>query len=152
MKKFVVHLNYYATVDVEVMAENEEEAKTKAEKKCIDPSGFDFSLNERSVLDSVEVDLEALTGSLKETVRRYAEDHQGAAMAVRRSVKCEVSEVWNGSGYVAVQDTVSGLSWDALREVLLVSFEHSEDMEFDELADTDRYAIADMVLHVAGTV
>ena len=44
------------------------------------------------------------------------------------------------------------MSWDALREVLLVSFEHSEDMEFEELADIDRYAIADMVLHVAGTV
>ena len=144
MKKYVVHLNYYATIDVEVMAENEEEAKTKAEQKCFDPSEFDFSLNERSVLDSEEVDLEA--------VRRYGEDHQGAAMAVRRSVKCEVSEVWNGSGYVAVQDTVSGLSWDALREVLLVSFENSEDMEFDELADIDRYAIADMVLHVAGSV
>ena len=152
MKKYVVHLNYYATIDVEVMAENEEEAKAKAEQKCFDPSEFDFSLNERSVLDSEEVDLEALTASLKEAVRRYGEDHQGAAMAVRRSVKCEVSEVWNGSGYVAVQDTVSGLSWDALREVLLVSFENSEDMEFDELADIDRYAIADMVLHVAGTV
>lgn len=152
MKKYVVHFNYYATVDVEVLAENEEEAKAQAEQKCIDPRLFDFSLNERTVLDAEEVDLEGLTSALVEKVKQYAEEHQGAALIVRRTVQCEVSEVWNGSEYAAVYDTVYSLSWDAKKQALMVAFANSDEMEFDDLTDIDRYAIADMVLQVPGAV
>ena len=36
MKKYVVHYNYYATVDVEVFAESEEEAMQKADQVCVE--------------------------------------------------------------------------------------------------------------------
>lgn len=147
MKKYVVHYNYYATVDVEVFAESEEEAKEKADQVCVDPHDYDFSLNEQSIIDTQDgIDLAAMTKELIDHVRRYMAEHSGEPMPVGHYVFCEVSSTWNGAEYVPVRDAVTGLVWNEDIQSLVVSFEKCEDMNLDELADIDQYYLAKTVL------
>ena len=147
MKKFVVHYNYYATIDVEVLAENEEEAKAKADQVSPDPNDFDFSLNERTVIDKEEgIDLPALTDALCDRVREYVTSNQTGFMPILFHLSVEVSSDWNGKAYVPERDRVVSLSLDETGKGVLVSFEHSERMALDELRDMDQYYIAVGVL------
>ena len=147
MKKFVIHYNYYATIDVEVLAENEEEAKAKADQITPDPGDFDFTLNEQTVIDQMDgIDLPALTDQLRSRVKEYIERHQSAFMPIHFHLTAEVDSEWNGKAYVPIRDNVISLSLDATGEEVLVSFEDSERMALDDLSDIDQYSIAVTVL------
>lgn len=147
MKKFVVHYNYYATIDVEVLAENEEEAKAKADQISIDPRDYDFCLNERSVIDVEDgVDLATMFKEIIARVKRYMADHSNKPMPFAHHVTCDVDSIWNGAAYVSVRDAATGLAWNENEQSLVVSFEQNEAMKMDELSDIDQYYIAKSVL------
>lgn len=52
MKKFVIHYNYYATVDVTVLANSKEEAIEKADQIEFDNNDFELDFESREVLES----------------------------------------------------------------------------------------------------
>ena len=47
MKKFVIHYNYYATVDVTVLANSKEEAIEKADQIEFDNNDFELDFESR---------------------------------------------------------------------------------------------------------
>ena len=121
MKKFVIHYNYYATINVEVLAENEEEAKAKANQITPDPSDFDFTLNEQTVIDQMDgIDLPALTDQLRSRVKEYIERHQSAFMPLHFHLTAEVDSEWHGKTYVPIRANVVSLSLDATGNDVLV--------------------------------
>ena len=52
MKKFLVHYNYYATVDVVVLANSKEEAIEKADQIEFDNNDFELNFESREVFES----------------------------------------------------------------------------------------------------
>ena len=52
MKKFIVHYNYYATVDVTVLANSKEEAIEKADQIEFDNNDFELDFKSREVFES----------------------------------------------------------------------------------------------------
>ena len=147
MKKYVVHYNYYATIDVEVFAENEEEAKEKADQVCVDPRYYDFSLNEQSIVDTEDgIDLPSMITKLTDRVKRYMSEHPDVPMPVGHYILCEVCSTWTGAEYVPVRDTVTGLIWNEDDQSLVVSFKNHGDMNLDELAEIDQYYLVKNVL------
>ena len=52
MKKFLVHYNYYATVDVVVLANSKEEAIEKADQIEFDNNDFELDFESREVFES----------------------------------------------------------------------------------------------------
>lgn len=52
MKKFIVHYNYYATVDVTVLANSKEEAIEKADQIEFDNNDFELDFESRDVFES----------------------------------------------------------------------------------------------------
>ena len=78
MKKYTIHYNYYATIDVEVLAENEEEAKLKADLVEVDANDYDFSLKEQSVVDVEDGEAARLCRCVVAvTVGKVRVEHQG---------------------------------------------------------------------------
>ena len=148
MKKYTIHYNYYATIDVEVLAENEEEAKLKADLVEVDANDYDFSLNEQSVVNVEDgVDLENMTRKLVVRVKQYAVDHAGEPLPLRHlHLLCDVNSVWNGSDYEVERDQAADVTWNESEQSLVVSFDHTEPMNLDELRDIDQYYMAKSVL------
>lgn len=52
MKKILVHYNYYATVDVVVLANSKEEAIEKADQIEFDNNDFELDFESREVFES----------------------------------------------------------------------------------------------------
>lgn len=55
MKKFVIHYNYYATVDVTVLANSKEEAIEKADQIEFDNNDFELDFESREAFDEGDV-------------------------------------------------------------------------------------------------
>ena len=60
MKKFIVHYNYYATVDVTVLANSKEEA-IKADQIEFDNNDFELDFESREVFESEDATSNKIT-------------------------------------------------------------------------------------------
>lgn len=61
MKKFVIHYNYYATVDVTVLTNSKEEAIEKADQIEIDNNDFELDFGSREVFESEDATSKGIT-------------------------------------------------------------------------------------------
>ena len=61
MKNFVIHYNYYATVDVTVLANSKEEAIEKADQIEIDNNDFELDFGSREVFESEDATSKGIT-------------------------------------------------------------------------------------------
>lgn len=61
MKKFVIHYNYYATVDVTVLANSKEEAIEKADQIELDNNDFELDFESREVFESEDATSKGIT-------------------------------------------------------------------------------------------
>ena len=61
MKKFVIHYNYYATVDVTVLANSKEEAIEKADQIEFDNNDFELDFESREVFESEDATSKGMT-------------------------------------------------------------------------------------------
>ena len=61
MKKFVIHYNYYATVDVTVLANSKEEAIEKADQIEFDNNDFELDLECREFFESEDATSKGIT-------------------------------------------------------------------------------------------
>ena len=64
MKKFVIHYNYYATVDVTVLANSKEEAIEKADQIEFDNNDFELDFESREVFESEDATSKEIIASL----------------------------------------------------------------------------------------
>lgn len=61
MKKFVIHYNYYATVDVTVLANSKEEAIEKADQIEFDNNDFELDFESREAFESEDATSKGIT-------------------------------------------------------------------------------------------
>ena len=61
MKKFVIHYNYYATVDVTVLANSKEDAIEKADQIEFDNNDFELDFESREVFESEDATSKGIT-------------------------------------------------------------------------------------------
>lgn len=93
-KIFTVHRNYYATFDVQVVAETEEEAIEKADKifQDVNPSEFYFTDNSTEVIDTKPAD--DFDTLFEEAVKhiRFVTENDGDTMLLSIDVRVSVKE------------------------------------------------------------
>ena len=74
MRKYVIHYNYFATADVTVLANSEEEAIKKTEQIEIPNDEFYLEYDNKEVCESEEVpDLQELIDKADAIIRKFDE-------------------------------------------------------------------------------
>lgn len=146
-KLFTVHRNCYATLDIEVAAETEEEAMKIARQRFenIPGNAYDFSENEISIIDTQDApDVDDLI----EKVVEMMTDEQLGSVSVSVDVHHTSTEYFGGrvAGEIEVLDRTSELYIDD--GMLMISYENDYDSErvlddepLDELATEDQIRI-----------
>lgn len=153
-KLFTVHRNCYATIDIEVLAESEEEAMRKASERFdnILATEYDFTENEVSVIDTKDApDIDDLIEKVIKRIRRRKDSYLSLSDSI--GVTHMQDEYWGGRqcGEHEVVDYVSALYIDD--DQLYVEYERDydsdheqEDESIDELSEEDQMKILLSVL------
>lgn len=118
MNKYRFHFNYYATADVEILANSIEEAIDKVDKITVPNEEFHYTLNERSVIEQTEVpDLSALI--------KQAEDILKANDAFQLDPwPFATLQIWNGEDTVGRTEPIESIYWDEELEEIGFETEH----------------------------
>ena len=146
-KIFTVHRNCYATIDIEVAAETEEEAMKIARQRFDNIPGnyYDFTENEVSIIDTQDApDVDKLI----EKVVEMMSDEQLGSVSVSVDVHHTSYEYFGGrvAGEIAVLDRTSELYIDD--GMLMISYENDygserilDDEPLGELSIEDQISI-----------
>ena len=150
MKKYTIHYNFYATIDVEVLADSEEEAKNKARNMDFDKEkDLDLELNEETVLE-VE-DIGSLTGIIEK-----AEDIVRNAQEEDRDITLEpwptvTTEYWTGEEMEYHRQIVDNVFWDDERdEIGINTSESAADFGLSEFPDIEQLEICRKIIAQTG--
>lgn len=160
---FTVHRNYYATLDVQVVAESEEEAIKKADKifSEVNPSEFYFTENSTEVIDTKPTDdLGTLFDAAVKHIRTIM-DNDGDSISFNIDVRVDAQEyddIYNVSedvkacvmtdGAYVIQDDAG---FDEPQ--IMIQFEESyaehwnlEDMNLEEFDEIEQIKILKAIL------
>lgn len=147
MKKYTIHFNYYATVDIEVLADSEEEAIQKADEKEIPLEDFDLTYNSKNVMFEEEVeDLETLIEKASSIIRNYDAEERGFY-----KVDCYptiISKVvWDGNDWRDIKNIVEDFYWDETEEKLGVIVNENEEVLISELNEMEQFDVCQTIIN-----
>lgn len=140
MKRYYIHYNYYATADVPVLAETEEEALQKAREVHLDLEDYDFTLNEESIIDEEEVpDIKSL---IKE-----------AENILKQSDSIELNPwptvtilVWNGEYMEPIRETIENIYWDEEREEIGFETDRCSELTISDIPDIEQIELCQTII------
>jgi len=146
MKKYTIHYNYYATADVEVLANSKKEAIEKADQ--VDIIDFDYDLNDKYVLDEEEVpDLATLKNKVGEILSKYQSEHDDDDEPY--TVSCYptiTTEVWNGDSYAKREHVVESFFWDSDAEELILLFDEYAELELSDIPEIEQLNVCQCII------
>lgn len=149
MKKFIIHYNYYATVDVSVLANSKEEAIEKADQIDIDNDDFDFEFDTREVYDSEDVpDLQETIDKATAIIKQF---NEGAGQEDFYSVPCYptiTTQVWNGNEYIKHKNIVEDFYYDSDKGLMMDVGEGFE-VELSELPEIEQLNVCQVIINSA---
>lgn len=135
MKKYTVHYDYYATVDVEVLADSEEEALFKSGANEIPVEDFYFTFDTKEVVSEEEVDdLETMIEKASSIIKNYDADNRGI-YKVERYPTINSKVVWDGEVWKRIKNIVEDFYWDKEKSELGMIVNENEEILISELED-----------------
>ena len=147
MKKFVIHYNYYATADVTVLANSEEEAIKKAEQIEIPNDEFYLEYDNKEVCESEEVpDLQELIDKADAIIRKFDE---GAGKDDFYKVPCYptiTTLCWDGDKLNQRKNVVENFYYD---KGIMLDMGEGFDVELAELTDIDLLNVCQVIIDSA---
>lgn len=148
-KLFTIHRNCYATIDIEVSAETEEEALRIAHQRfdCIPAKEYTFDENEVSIIHRHDLsDLDTLKEEFFLKFRASEDYDEGDEISFSDYVYVnllihELDERWNTYEEVERTYAVSGIITDGDLITLVFEDNPTDDVDIDELDDAHQIEI-----------
>lgn len=140
MKKYTIHYDYYATYDVEVLAESKEEAINKAREIEVPYEEYDFSINEESVIDTKDVpDLPTLIKEAEEILK--------SAEAFELSPWLNVTvPVWDGEKMKPITELLENVFWDEEREEIGLETDRCSEITISDIPDIQQLNLCQAII------
>lgn len=147
MRKYVIHYNYFATADVTVLANSEEEAIKKAEQIEIPNDEFYLEYDNKEVCESEEVpDLQELIDKAETIIRKFDE---GAGKDDFYKVPCYptiTTLCWDGDKLNQRKNVVENFYYD---KGIMLDMGEGFDVELAELTDIDLLNVCQVIIDSA---
>lgn len=147
MRKYVIHYNYFATADVTVLANSEEEAIKKAEQIEIPNDEFYLEYDNKEVYESKEVpDLQELIDKADAIIRKFDE---GAGKDDFYKVPCYptiTTLCWDGDKLNQRKNIVENFYYD---KGIMLDMGEGFDVELAELTDIDLLNVCQVIIDSA---
>lgn len=145
MKKYSIHYSYYATADVEVLANSQDEALEKASKQHKD---FDYSLNEETIRSVEEAEeLEELVLIASEIVKNATDD--GIEIKLNPWPYITV-DLWNGFDFEARTEIMEQVYWDDDRDEIGFETDHYSELTLVDIPEFQQYEICKAIIEKGG--
>lgn len=148
MKKYTIHYNFYATADVEVLADSEEDAKSKARLVELELKDYDFNLNEETIIDWEDVpDLGELIQKASAIIKQYGEGEQEDFF----NVPCYptvTTQCWNGEEFLKQKNLVEDFYYDPEKGLMMDVGEGFE-VELSELPELEQMEVCQVIIDSA---
>lgn len=145
MKKFVIHYNYYATVDVTVLANSKEEAIEKADQFEFDNNDFELDFESREAFDEGDVpDLQDLTTKASNIIKDYKSDEPFKVLYY----PTVTTRSWDGEKFENQHNTVEDFYWDEEKGLMMDVGEGFE-VGLTELSDIEQLEVCQVIINAA---
>ena len=146
MKKYTIHYNYYATHDVEVLAESEDEALKKARRVEIDFDNLFLTQNEETVLEAVDVpNLQTLIEKAEDIVKEADQDDAEIKLSPWPRITIEY---WTGYNVEHKKELMEDLFWDYERNEIGFNTEDSSgDIGLSEIPEVEQFNICQAIIN-----
>ncbi|MDO4802671.1 MAG: hypothetical protein Q4A15_10955 [Prevotellaceae bacterium] len=148
MKKYTIHYNIYATADVEVLADSEEDAKSKARLVELELKDYDFNLNEETIIDREDVpDLGELIQKASAIIKQYGEGGHEDFF----NVPCYptvTTQCWDGDEFLKQKNLVEDFYYDPEKGLMMDVGEGFE-VELSELPELEQMEVCQIIIDSA---
>lgn len=145
MKKFVIHYNYYATVDVTVLANSKEEAIEKADQIEFDNNDFELDFESREAFDEGDVpDLQDLITKASNIIKDYKSDEPFKVLYY----PTVTTRSWDGEKFENQHNTVEDFYWDEEKGLMMDVGEGFE-VGLTELSDIEQLEVCQVIINAA---
>lgn len=144
MKKYTIHLNYYATIDIDVLAENRQQARALAMCNENALNEFDFDLNDIEVIEEQEIE------DPIELIKK-------AESILQRALKQEVPyqlllwptitiHTWDGFTMQPQSNILQSVYWDEERDEIGLETDRFAELTISDLTEIQQYEVAKAIV------
>lgn len=146
-KKYTVHFNWYATADVEVLAESEEDAIEQAREVELDPNDYHYDLNEESVIGTEDVpDLEDTIAQAEIIIKKAEEDEIFFDLSPWPWIR---TETWNGIDYNSKKELAENVFWDKHFDEIAFTLDGGAEVNLSELPELQQLELCLQIINPA---
>lgn len=145
MKKYTIHYNYYATAQVQVLANSEKEAILKARDVSICTDEFNFSLNEEDIVDQIDVpELCELMAKAEKKLKDA--DSLGNEVILDPWPKVTV-QVWDGKRMANTYQTLENIYYDEDREEIGFETDYNSELTISDIPEIEQHNLCFMIIN-----
>lgn len=148
MKKYVIVCRYYATAEIEVLANSEKEANEKADQVELSPEDFVFDFIDSEISEAEEVpelsDMIERTGKILDRFSKEKDDEVYTVPAY----PIVTTNIWDGREIKKVRNLVEDFYWDSEKGLMMDVGEGFE-VELDELPEIEQLEVCELIIREA---
>ena len=148
MKKYVIVCRYYATAEIEVLANSEKEANEKADQVELSPEDFIFDFIDSEISEAEEVpelsDMIERTGKILDRFSKEKDDEVYTVPAY----PIVTTNIWDGQEIKKVRNLVEDFYWDSEKGLMMDVGEGFE-VELDELPEIEQLEVCELIIREA---
>lgn len=149
MKKYVIVCRYYATAEIEVLANSEKEANEKADQVELSPEDFVFDFIDSEISEAEEVpelsDMIERTGKILDRFSKEKDDEIYTVPAY----PIVTTNIWDGREIKKVQNLIEDFYWDKEASELILTSEDQVDICLSELSEAEQHKVCSMIIDAA---
>ena len=148
MKKYVIVCRYYATAEIEVLANSEKEANEKADQVELSPEDFVFDFIDSEISEAEEVpelsDMIERTGKILDRFSKEKDDE----VYIVPAYPIVTTNIWDGREIKKVRNLVEDFYWDSEKGLMMDVGEGFE-VELDELPEIEQLNVCQVIIDAA---
>ena len=148
MKKYVIVCRYYATAEIEVLANSEKEANEKADQVELSPEDFVFDFIDSEISEAEEVpelsDMIERTGKILDRFSKEKDDEVYTVPAY----PIVTTNIWDGREIKKVRNLVEDFYWDSEKGLMMDVGEGFE-VELGELPEIEQLEVCELIIREA---
>lgn len=149
MKKYVIVCRYYATAEIEVLANSEKEANEKADQVELSPEDFVFDFIDSEISEAEEVpelsDMIERTGKILDRFSKEKDDEVYTVPAY----PIVTTNIWNGREIKKVRNLIEDFYWDKETSELILTSEDQVDISLSGLSEAEQHKVCSMIIDAA---
>ena len=149
MKKYVIVCRYYATAEIEVLANSEKEANEKADQVELSPDDFFFDFIDSEISEAEEVpELSGMIERAGEILDRFSKEKDDEVYTVP-AYPIVTTNIWDGREIKKVQNLIEDFYWDKETSELILTSEDQMDISLSELSEAEQHKVCSMIIDAA---